>query len=166
MRTETLFRSLLWLSLGGWVGSWAFFAFSVSRVAFQVLPGDVAGDLAGMLLTVLHHTGILAGLVAAGSALALGRRGWVVVLPIVLAAICLGSELWISPAVAEVRPSALGAAGTVETALRFSWLHRLSLGLFLLVHLATIALVVLNARLEGSPPRTDSSTDSDGRTPA
>ena len=47
MIRQTVLRTSLWLSLGGWVGAWAFFAFVVSRIAFRVLPGDVAGDLAG-----------------------------------------------------------------------------------------------------------------------
>ena len=58
-----LLRSALWLALGGWVGSWAFFAFVVSRLAFQMLPGDVAGDLAGVLLGVLHFGGAIAAFV-------------------------------------------------------------------------------------------------------
>jgi hypothetical protein len=144
-------RTTLWLSLGGWVGAWAFFAFVVSRVAFRVLPGDVAGDLAGMLLQTLHFGGAALALVAAASAFGLGRRGMVVWLPVALAGICLASEIWLSPAVAAVRPSALGAASTAETSLRFSRLHGLSLGLFMFVHLASIGLVALNARLEDRP---------------
>lgn len=148
MRSHAILRFALWLSLGAWVGSWAFFAFVVSRIAFQVLPGDVAGDLAGSLLTILHFGGAAAALVVAGAAAALGRRGWAVGLPIALALVCLASELWISPGVAAVRPSSLGAASTELTANRFRLLHRLSLGIFLLVHLASIGLVWLFARTE------------------
>ena len=151
-------RSMLWLSLAGWLGSWAFFAFVVSRVAFRVLPGNIAGDLAGMLLQTLHFGGAGLALIAAASAFALGRRGLVITLPVVLAAICLVSELWLAPEVAAVRPSTLGAAATQETSLRFSHLHRLSLGLFMLVHLASLVLVVLHARLDA---RLDAQLESD-----
>jgi hypothetical protein len=138
----------LWTSLGVWVGSWGFFAFVVSRIAFRVLPGDVAGDLAGRLLGVLHFGGAVAGLVAAGCAFGLGRRGWVVFLPLALALVCLFNELWVSPEVALVRPSAIGAASTQATANRFEILHRLSLGLFLAIHVVTVALLVQHARFD------------------
>ena len=138
----------LWTSLGAWVGSWAFFVFVVSRIAFQVLPGDIAGDLAGYLLTRLHWGGAAAGLLAAGCAFGLGRRGWVIVLPVGLALACLFNELWVSPEIALVRPSTLGAASSEFTANRFRILHRLSLGLFLAVHFASMTLLVRHASLD------------------
>jgi len=148
MFSQTVMRTSLWLAMGTWVGSWGFFAFVVSRIAFQVLPGDIAGDLAGSLLTILHFLGAAAALVAAGAAIALGRRGLVIGLPVLLAVLCLASELWLSPEVAAVRPSTLGAANTAETQQQFRVLHRLSLGLFLAIHLASIVLVGLFARLD------------------
>jgi len=138
----------LWTSLGAWVGSWAFFAFVVSRIAFQVLPGDIAGDLAGDLLTRLHWGGVAAAILVAGCGHALGRRGWVILLPVGLAFICLFNELWVSPEVALVRPSTLGEASSELTASRFRILHRLSLGLFLGVHLASMSLIVRHASLD------------------
>lgn len=146
MHAQTLLRGALWLALGGWVGAWAFFAFVVSRLAFRVLPGEVAGDLAGVLLTTLHYGGAAAGLVVTGAAIALGRRGASVWLPTVLAAVCLASEWLLSPEVAAVRPSSLGAASTLEAGQRFKRLHALSLGLFMGVHLLTLALVWMHAR--------------------
>ena len=148
MFSQTVMRISLWLSMGVWVGSWGFFAFVVSRIAFQALPGDIAGDLAGSLLSILHFLGAGAALVAAAAATALGRRGLVVGLPVLLALLCLGSELWLSPEVAAVRPSTLGAANSAETQQQFRLLHRLSLGLFLAIHLASIVLVGLYARLD------------------
>lgn len=146
--SETFTRITLWLSLGGWVGSWAFFAFVVSRVAFEVLPGDIAGDLAGLLLAPLHWSGAVFGSLAAAMSWRLGRRGLLFYLPLVLAALCAASEAWLSPAVAALRPSTLGAASTAETASRFSTLHGLSLGLFLAIHVASIALLIMHARLD------------------
>jgi hypothetical protein len=148
MFSQTFLRTVLWMSLGIWVGSWAFFAFVVSRVAFQILPGDVAGNLAGLLLGILHFGGAAAALVAAGAAAALGRRGWVIALPLGLALICLISELWISPGIAAVRPSTIGEASTLASGERFRFLHRLSIGLFLAVHFASVILIGLHARLD------------------
>lgn len=153
MTSRTVLRSALWLALGGWVGSWAFFAFVVSRLAFQMLPGNVAGDLAGVLLGVLHFGGAIAAFVVAGAHVALGRRGWVVGLPVVLGLVCLASEIWLSPEVAAVRPSSLGADNTSETQQRFGTLHAVSLGLFMAIHLASIALVWLSARLDSLDAR-------------
>jgi hypothetical protein len=148
VRSQSILHFALWLSLGGWVGSWAFFLFVVSRIAFQVLPDDIAGDLSSSLLSVLHFGGAGAALVVAAAAAALGRRGRLVGLPIGLALICLASEFWLSPEVAAVRPSTLGAASTEQTAHRFEVLHGLLLGLFIGVHLASIGLVWLYARLD------------------
>jgi len=148
MISKTVLRTSLWLAMGSWIGSWAFFAFVVSRIAFQVLPGDTAGDLAGALLAILHFGGAGAALIAAAAAAALGRRGLVVGLPVLLAILCIASELWLAPEVAAVRPSVLGADSTVVTQLRFQTLHRLSLGLFLAIHVASLILVGLYARLD------------------
>ena len=146
MPRESVLRSALWLGLGSWIGSWAFFAFVVSRVAFRVLPGNIAGDLAGILLTTLYEWGTVAALVSAGSAFALGRRGGLVWLPLGLALICLFSHLWLLPQIAAVRPSLIGEAATMATGQRFQLLHRVSLGLFMAVHFVSILLVVAHAR--------------------
>ena len=146
MNSQMLSRTALWLSLGTWVGSWAFFAFVVSRVAFQVLPGDVAGDLAGSLLEVLHFSGAGLALVAAAAAAALGRRGWLVWLPVALALGAVVSELFLSPAIAAIRPSTIGALATEETSRRFGQLHTLSIGLFLVIHALSIGLVFAHSR--------------------
>jgi len=146
-------RTALWLSLGSWIGAWGFFAFDVSRTAFQLLPGDVAGDLAGRLLGTLHYGGAAAAFVAAAAAFLLGRRGVFVRLPLALGVLCVASELWLSPAVAAHRPSAVGAAATEASSQLFARLHALSLGLFLAIHLASIVLLVLHAWRDGRPPR-------------
>lgn len=149
MISPTVLRTALWLALGGWVGAWGFFAFVVSRVAFQVLPGDVAGDLAGLLLSVLHFGGAGAAFVAAAAGAALGRRGWLVWLPVALGVLCLASELLLSPAVAAVRPTTLGAANTADTQQQFRTLHAVSLGLFMAIHAASVGLLWGQARRDG-----------------
>jgi len=145
---EASIRGALWLALGSWIGAWGFFAFVVSRIAFRVLPGNVAGDLAGSLLHVLHLGGAVAALVVAGSLAALGRRGVVVAIPVVLAIACVGSELWLSPEIAALRPSTLGAANSEESQSRFRLLHGISLGLFMAIHLASVVLLGWIAWLE------------------
>jgi hypothetical protein len=140
-RWEATLHAALWLALGSWIGAWGFFAFVVSRVAFRVLPGNVAGDLAGSLLHVLHLGGAVAAVITAGALAALGRRGAVVLLPLALGLICVVSELGLSPAVASLRPSALAAANTEETQARFRLLHGISLGLFMTIHLASVCLL-------------------------
>jgi hypothetical protein len=151
--SKTVLRTALWLALGGWVGAWAFFAFVVSRLAFQMIPGDVAGDMAGALLTILHFLGAGAAFVAAAAAVGLERRGWLVGLPVVLGLLCLLSELFLSPEVAAVRPSVLGAANTVESQQRFRLFHGISLGLFMVIHAATYGLLWGHARLDAQAIR-------------
>ena len=153
MLSRTVLRTSLWLALGGWVGAWAFFAFVVSRIAFQALPGDVAGDLASVLLSILHYGGAAAAFVVVGASMGLGRRGWVVGLPLLLGVLYLGSELFLSPEVAAVRPTQLGADNTVDTQQRFRTLHAVSLGLFMAIHLASAVLVWGHARLETQAER-------------
>ena len=153
MTSRSVLRFSLWLSLGGWVGAWGFFAFVVSRLAFQVLPGDVAGDLAGVLLSILHFAGAVAAFVAAGAAVALDRRGWLVGLPVLLGVLCLASELFLSPEVAAVRPTQLGAGNTEETQQAFRVLHALSLGLFMAIHAASYALLWGHARRDAAELR-------------
>ena len=160
MTSQTVLRTSLWLSLGGWVGAWGFFAFVVSRIAFQVLPGDIAGDLAGSLLTILHFGGAAAAFVVAAANVGLGRRGLVVGLPVALGLICLASEIFLSPEVAAMRPSTLGAANTEATQPQFRILHRLSLGLFMAVHAASIILVWLHAKLDTQDVRRGYEVDS------
>ena len=153
LAVETALRTTLWLSLGSWVGAWGFFAFVVSRIAFRLLPGDVAGDLAGVLLQVLHLGGASAALICAGALAGLGRRGLVLGFPILLAVVAVASELLLSPEIAALRPSALGPANTADTQASFRMLHGLSLGLFMLIHLASLGLVGWIAWLEARDNR-------------
>lgn len=151
-RNEAVLRTVLWLALGGWVGAWGFFAFVVSRIAFRILPGNVVGDMVGALLHDLHLGGGVAGVIVAGTLWALGRRGWIVGLPLILAVLSVASELVLSPAIAAIRPSTLGASSTVEIQTRFRMLHGLSLGLFMAIHLASAILVGWVAWLDTRDP--------------
>lgn len=144
---EVLLRSLLWLVLGGWVGSWAFFALVIARVAFQVLPSaELAGRLVGPVLATLHWYGAVAGVVLAGLATGLGRGRLLVWLPLALTAACLVSELGITPQLAGLRDLAFGPDGSVEAARQYRQLHAVSMSIFSLVLIAAIGLVALHAR--------------------
>jgi hypothetical protein len=156
-RAETTLRSLLWLVLGGWVGSWAFFALVIARVAFRVLPSaEVAGQLVGPVLATLHLYGAFAGGVLAALAVALGRGRLLVWLPLALSAACLASELGVTPSMAALRDLAFGSDGNVEAASRYRQLHGLSMAIFSAVLAGAIVLVPLHTRRDAAQ-RVDSS---------
>jgi hypothetical protein len=73
---QRFLRAVRWLSLGGWLGSWALFALVIAPTAFRVLPsGDIAGALVSPVLRTLHLYGVLAGAVLFAIAFALRERG-------------------------------------------------------------------------------------------
>jgi len=146
-------RSALWLTLGGWVGSWAFFALVIARLAFRVLPStEMAGHLVGPALATLHGYGAVAGVVLAGLAAALGRGRLLVVLPLVLTGACLVSQLGVTPQMEGLHELAFGPAGNLEAIARYRHLHAVSMSIFSAVLLGAIALVVLHVWSE--PPQT------------
>lgn len=145
----TALRTALWLTLGGWVGSWACFGLVVAPAAFSVLPTtELAGQLVGPVLGTLHLYGLVAGVALAALARAMGRGRVLVIAPLLLAALCAFSHFWVSAELAEIRPLAFGPEGSVEIATRFGALHRLSMGIYLVVSAATLALVFLHARAD------------------
>ncbi len=149
-------RSTLWLALGGWMGSWALFALVIARVAFQVLPSpQVAGNLVRPLLDVLHWYGAGAGLLLAVLAIVLRRGRLLVALPVVLALLCLATQLGVTPQLEALRDLAFGPGGNIEAAAQYRRLHGISMGIFSAVLMGTIALVVLHAR-EEAPQTGDS----------
>lgn len=162
---DTATRSLLWLSLGGWVGAWLFFAFGVTIVAFRALPStELAGQVVGPLLGSLHLYGAAAGALLAVLALVMGRGPWLAGAPVLLAALCIYSELGITAEIAELRPSAFGESATVEATERFGVLHRRSMQVFGLVGIGAIALAVAHARRDTVSLR-GHSTAADGLPP-
>ena len=142
-------RSALWLVLGGWIGSWAFFALVLARLVFRVLPSpEAAGHLVRPVLDTLHWYGVFAGLALAVLALLL-RRGRVLVgLPIALTAGCLVTQLGVTPRLEAIRELAFGPDGNVEAAAEYRQLHGVSMAIFSSVLLGAIALVPLHARRE------------------
>jgi Domain of unknown function (DUF4149) len=140
-------RSALWLTLGGWIGSWAFFALVIARLAFSVLPSpEVAGHLIRPVLNALHWYGALAGLALAVLAVALRRGRLLVALPLVLALACLTTQLGVTPRLEAIRDLAFGPGGNVEAAAEYRRLHGVSMAIFTTVLLGAIGLVPLHAR--------------------
>ena len=149
-------RTALWLALGGWVGSWAFFALVVAQLAFRVLPSPaVAGQLVSPVLAVLHWYGAAAGVALAGLAWALRRGRLLVALPLALALICVASELGVTPQLAAIHDLAFGSGGNLEATSRYRQLHGLSMAIFTAVLIGAIALIPLHVRCE-TPEITDS----------
>lgn len=146
-RRETTLLTALWLLLGGWVGSWACFGLVVAPAAFRILPTtELAGQLVGPVIAKLHLYAVVAGVALAAIARALGRGWLLVATPLVMAALCAFSHFWVTPQLATIRPQAFGPDGSLAAAARFAALHRLSLGLYLVVSTGTLALVFAHAR--------------------
>jgi hypothetical protein len=145
MARPALLRGLLWLALGGWIGSWLLFALVVAPTAFRVLPSTaVAGSLVAPVLDALHLYGAAAGLALAALALALRRGVLRVALPLSMAAACLYSQFGVSAELAEIRDQVFGPGGNERLAARFAELHRLSIGIYSAVLLAALALLGLH----------------------
>ncbi|MCH2169431.1 hypothetical protein MK489_01495 [Myxococcota bacterium] len=148
-RTQAiLLRSLLWLILALWFGSFVAFP-ALAVLAFRILPStEVAGTLVSPVLMALHLYGFVAGLLVAGLGRALGRGRILWLGPLVLSAVCLYSELAVTGEMAKIRDQVFGAQGNLEAATRFNALHQFSMILFTCVALGTGVLVLLHARAD------------------
>jgi len=137
---------LQWVLLGGWIGSWGFFGLAVAPTAFRLLPGEASAQLAGPLLRHLHLYGLAAGLAVATLAWLLRTGRASVLLAVGLAGLCALAEFGVRAAIADVRPSEMGAGATASEAARFAWLHQISQALFAGVWLGTLGLAALLVR--------------------
>ncbi len=105
----TITRFLQVFALGTWVGSIVFLSFVVAPGAFATLPTrDQAGAVVGMALARLHVLGYVAGAVylvvtafRGRSAAALARPAVLVV--VLMLALTLVSQQWVSPRLASLR---------------------------------------------------------------
>ena len=146
---ELLLRSALWLTLGAWIGAWLLFGGVVAPTAFRVLPStEAAGSLVGPVLAALHLYAAAAGALLALLAIALGRGPLLIGLPLLMSAACLYSHFGVSAELSEIRDLAFGPGGAPEFASRFTRLHRVSLGLFMGLGVAAVALLVLHSRAD------------------
>jgi hypothetical protein len=147
MTRDWVVRAAAWTLVGGWFGAFTLFAFVIAPTAFQVLPSQAAaGALVSPVLAALHNYGLLAGVALAGLGV-LMRRGWfVVVAPLLLAAICGFSEYWVTPEIDAVGPRSFGIDQEEEASRRFSTLHQTSRYLFGIVQFGALGLIVAYAR--------------------
>jgi hypothetical protein len=137
----------------GWLGAMLLFAFVIAPTAFRVLPGaEVAGQMIGPVLRAIHLIGIAAGLSLALLAWALGRRRWLIVLPLLLAAAFAFSEFFVTAQIAGVLPHDLGGPGPEERAARFAALHRLSMIIYTVVGLGAAAVGAGHVHADRSGP--------------
>lgn len=140
-------RTLLWLLLGGWVGSWGLFGIVIAPTAFRVLPStEIAGTLVAPVLTSLHGFGMVAGIGTSGITAALGRGRLRIVLPLLMSAACAYSQFGVSAEIAEIRNGAFSPEGNFRDAARWNTLHHRSMGIFIAVSIGAIWLVGLNAK--------------------
>ncbi|MDJ0852304.1 MAG: DUF4149 domain-containing protein [Myxococcota bacterium] len=154
--TGALVRAALWVLLGGWLGAWCLFAFSVAPTAFRSLPSDAAGMVVGPVIAALHLYGSAAGVLLALLARALRRGPWQQVVPLVMAGLCLFSEFWVTAQIDAVRDAAFGPDANAEALQRFGRLHGLSMGLYTAVGLLAFVLTGLHAHSDavvGEAPR-------------
>lgn len=156
--TSTALRSGLWLLLGGWLGAWILFALVVAPVTFSTIPAESAGALVGPVLTALHLYGAAAGLALALLARVQGRGPWLVLLPGVMALICLISHFGVTAEIDRIHPLAFGPEGSPEAAARFWRLHGISMALYTAVGLLAFVLLVLHARAETTGDRRGETT--------
>jgi hypothetical protein len=144
-----LLRGLLWVLLGGWIGSWLLFAVVVAPTAFRVLPTPgAAGTLVAPVLDALHLYGVFAGFALAALTVALRRGSLRVAIPVLMATACLYTQFGVSAELAEIRDQVFGPEGSEAIAARFNELHRLSVAIFSTVLGAALVLAGLHARSE------------------
>jgi len=142
-------RTALWLLLGGWFGGYLLFGAVIAPTAFSVLPtSQIAGTLIGPVLTKLHIFGAAAGIPVAVLSFLLGRHHWLALVPLLLSLLCCYSHFGVSAELAEIRLVIFGPEGSPEAAIRFGFLHKLSVGIFIAVGVSVTALIGLHARAD------------------
>jgi hypothetical protein len=113
----------------------------------------MAGSLIGPVLAVLQLSAFAAGLLLALIAWLLGRGVARWALPLAMSAACLYSQFGLSAEIAEIQSAAFGPQGSEALAARFTFLHRLSVAIFLGVGVAALVLAALHARDDTAPNR-------------
>jgi hypothetical protein len=142
-------RTALWLLLGGWFGGYLLFGAVIAPTAFSVLPTtQIAGTLVGPVLTKLHLFGAAAGIPVAVFSILLGRHGWLVLAPLLLSLLCCYSHFGVSAELAEIRLVVFGPEGSPDAAIRFGYLHKVSVGIFIAVGISVTVLIGLHARAD------------------
>jgi sirohydrochlorin ferrochelatase len=150
LSARAVLRPVLWIALGAWLGAMLFFGAVVARATFEVIPSaDLAGQLVGRVLAPLQLGGAAVGIALSALGGALGRGRVAVLLPLLLALVCLVNHFGVTPAVAEIRLGRLADAGADPgMAQRFARLHLLSVSLFMVTASGAVLLAVVHALAE------------------
>lgn len=155
---STILRYLEFLSLGTWVGSILFLSFVVAPGAFALFSRDQAGALVGLALGRLHWLGLVCGVVYLVAHVAVARSlpaflEWAAIAVILMLALTLVSQYWVSPKLADLRAEMKTQFGSVDATpgdspLRaaFGRLHGISTTLELIVLLAGLIALYLTVR--------------------
>jgi len=155
---KTLLRAIVWLALVVWLGGLLFFGVTAWASFSTVADTHVAGTIVSKCLNVLHHEGLVAGVVIV-LALAIGYpsrafRKSTVMLGVVIAVLMIACTVWsqsgIIPRMERDRVAAGGAIDNVPPKdprhADFDRLHRVSTHIEEAVMLGGVVLVILLAR--------------------
>ena len=155
---STILRYLEFLSLGTWVGSIVFLSFVVAPGALALFSRDQAGALVGFALGRLHVLGLVCGVVYLAAHVARARSlpafvELAAIAVILMLALTLVSQYWISPKLADLRAEMKTQFGSVDVTpadnqLRaaFGRLHGISTSIELAVLLAGLVALYLTVR--------------------
>jgi hypothetical protein len=155
---RTLLRIMIWLALVVWLGGLLFFGVTAWASFSTVADTHVAGTIVSKCLNVLHHEGLVAGIVivvvlAIGYALRAFRRSTTALgalVTLLMIACTAWSQYGIIPRMERDR---VGAGGAIDNVPRsdprhvdFDRLHQVSTHVEEAVMLGGVLLVILLAR--------------------
>lgn len=130
--------------LAFWIGGMWAIGYLVVPVLFQQLPSpQLAGNLAGKLFILLSWTGLFSALILLVTYSFIDRAKWRFVVLLTIAVFIAINLFYLTPEIAALREISGSAmqAGT-EIQRKFSLLHGIASGLYLLVSLLGLLLVI------------------------
>ena len=150
--TVDAMKQLTVAALGLWLGAMGFFAFVVAPAAFSTLDREAAGRFVSAVFPKYYAVGFGLGLVALASLVVrvLGRGvrplDWVPIgLLVLMLTLTLFAGAVVLPAAHAAREAMRATGGDPATAVSFSRLHRLSSVLNVVVMLAGIGTLIMEA---------------------
>ena len=139
-------------ALGLWLGAMSFFAFVVAPAAFSTLDREAAGRFVGAVFPKYYAVGLGVGLIALASVVVrvLGRGvrplDWVPMgLLVLMLALTLYAGAVVLPAAHAAREAVRAAGADPTAAAGFARLHRLSSVLNVIVMLAGMVTLIMEA---------------------
>jgi len=155
---KTLLRTMVWLALVVWLGGLLFFGVTAWASFSTVADTHVAGTIVSKCLNVLHHEGLIAGIVIVlalgigylGKAFRLSTAALGALVVLLMIACTAWSQYGIIPRMERDR---IAAGGAIDRVARndprhvdFDRLHRVSTHVEEAVMLGGVVLVILLAR--------------------